>query len=138
MDRPTLLMIAVVVGVSFGLGGAAWLAVLLSRTLRTSAERQLQAILDGVGPHDAGDGGSAVDVLCYAYYGFVASLTTVTIRCRLPLDRAHALLDRVHRFNLRWGCFAAAGAFVPIASTFRRWQQRRSFRKQLKAQEQAR
>lgn len=133
MDRQTLLMAAVVVGVTVGLGVPIWLALLAYRKIKSSAQRRLETILSEANTPSSSATEPQVDVLCYAYYGFIASLTTVTIRCSLPLSRANALLDSVHRFNLRWGWFAAGGLFVPIASTCRRWQQRRSFRKQVEA-----
>jgi hypothetical protein len=133
VDRETLLMIGVVAGVAIGLGVPAWLAVLAYRGIQSSAQRRLQIILGEVTTPPSTSNEPQVEVLCYAYYGLIASLTTVKIQCRLPINQANDLLDKVHRFNLRWGWFAAAGLFVPIASTIRTWQQRRSFREQLEA-----
>jgi hypothetical protein len=133
VDRQSVVLGGIVIGVSVGLGVLVWLALLASRRLRVSAERRLQEILERFRPDPAASCGPDVEVLCYAYYGVLASLTTVTIRRRLPLDQANDLLDQIHRFNLRWGWCAAGGAFVPIASMLRRWQQRRSFRQQLAA-----
>jgi hypothetical protein len=137
VDRQTLLMIGVVAGVAISLGLPAWLAVLAYRGIQSSAQRRLKMILGEASTPPSTSDEPRVEVLCYAYYGFLASLTTVKIQYRLPLSRANDLLDQVHRFNLRWGWFAAGGFFVPIASTLRRWQQRRSLRKQLEEFEEA-
>jgi hypothetical protein len=133
VDRQTLLMAGVVLLVAVGFGVPIWLALLAYRGIQTSARRRLQLILDEATRPAGASAEPQVDVLCFAYYGFIAVLHTVKIQCRLPVGKANELLDRVHRFNVQWGWFAAGGFFVPIASTVRRWQQRRSFRKQLEA-----
>ena len=116
---------------SLALGIPVWLGVLLNRRIEASARRQLEELLEECKPPSCTSPNDAVNVLSYAYYGLLATLTTVKIEHRLPPQEALELVKKVHRFNLRWGWIAAGGFLVPLASTCRLWQQRRSIRKQL-------
>jgi hypothetical protein len=131
MDRDTLLTIGVAAGVAVAFGIPIGLGLFAYRRLQRAARARLESILAETAGPPEGACGPAVDVLCYAYYGFLATLTTVRIERRLPPERAYELLERVHGFNLRWGWFAAGGLFVPLASLWRRARERRRIRRQM-------
>jgi hypothetical protein len=131
VDRETLLMVGVALGVAVAFAVPIGLGILAYRRIQKVAKLRLSTILENADNGSAPPNTQQVAVLCFAYYGLLATLTTVRIEVKLPPERALELLDRVHRFNMTWGWFAAGGFFVPLASLWRRAQQRRSIKKQL-------
>ena len=64
----------------------------------------------------------------HTYHGLLAFFVQTPHTVYASPADAELLLDRLHRFNVTWGMFAAGAAFVPILSYFNRKTQRKSIR----------
>jgi hypothetical protein len=67
-----------------------------------------------------------VRIVFRTYYGFLGGGYQTEHRVFLPPLDAERLLERLHRFNLRWGWFGPLGLFIPFISYA-------SYRSQLRA-----
>ena len=130
-DRALIAGFVVVFTAMFG--AAVWAIFRGMRAYDRRALTALSRILEETKSHLEPLPGDVV-VTFHTYHGLMFLVTQIEHQFALPPKEALNLLQKLHRFNLRWGLWGCGGIYVPFFTFGNFWAQRRSIRKQASQQ----
>lgn len=104
--------------------------LLVLRNLRTPPEKKFRKVYSDLSPALEPSTGLVL-IRFWSYDGFLFWFTQTEHQGWYSPDDARTLLNRLARYNLTWGLFAAGGVFVPILTAVNYWSQRRAVQRQV-------
>ena len=131
-DSPWLNVAAIALSIVFA-AGVIWLGLLAKRWIDGFPQRDLHRRIKDFDLRDNREPGD-VHVRFHTYHGLLLWAKQAEHSGYTTPNEAIAMLDRLHRFNLRWGWFADCGPWIPLISWLNYRQQRASIRTQQEAE----
>lgn len=104
--------------------------LLVLRNLRTPPEKKFRKVYADLSPALEPQTGMVL-VRFWTYDGFLIWFTQTEHQGWCSPADARTLLNRLVRYNLTWGLFAAGGVFVPLLTAINYWSQRRAIQCQV-------
>ena len=103
------------------------LIIWITRAGPRRLRRIMKEVAQGASPQER-----PVRVQFHAYHGFLVFFSQTPIDVTLPATSARLLLNRLLKFNLTWGFFAAGAVFIPVLSFLEYRSQMQSIERQEK------
>ena len=137
MDKETLKIVLLSIGGTVVVFMVPVLLVLYGyRKYKEAGLRALARIVQEADAAAAGPPAQAplVSFEFYTYQGFLNTTIQTRHAYQMPYEAARETINKLHRYNLKWGLWGLGGAFIPFISMWNRWRQLRGIRGQLESQ----